>query len=858
MLAPVISACISVITYINARDALSQKETALIDKNKDYQTLFETSREGISFVDLDGQIRLCNDAYCNLLGYSLEELQTMSYQQVTPGKWHAIEAKIVEEKIFKEGYSGEFETRLTHKDGTEIPVALRAWLVKDDEGNPKQIMGLISDITKRKQTEEQIRESEKQLLDAQRMAKVGSWDWDKSSDTVHWSDEAYRIYGVSRHDKPVLTREYIKAVIHPDDLERIYTNVDRTVESGIGNNNEYRIVRPDGSVRTVSSRREILKDKDGNVTGLAGTVHDITERKQAEAELKESEERYALAMKGANDGLWDWNLLTDEVHLSPRWKSMLGYAENEIKDEFSEWERLLHPDDKDRAQSNARGHLEGKSESYNIEFRMLHKDGHYIDVLARAFAVEDEAGNKTRLVGTHVDITKPKKAEAELNHQSSHDSLTGLVNRREFEDRTERLLATSKAHSQHHALCYMDLDQFKVVNDTCGHAAGDELLRQLGEVLQKVIRHRDTLARLGGDEFGVLMEHCSLEASHRVATSIQTAIQDYQFLWEGRSFRVGVSMGLVAITDTTLNMTELFKDADAACYMAKEKGRNRIHVHRGDDTELAQRHGEMQWVNRLQQAFDENRFCLYAQSIESLDDSTGVHYELLIRMRDEEGEIIPPGAFLPAAERYNLITQVDRWVVKNTFRLLTENPAFFEQINFISINLSGQSLTDETFLGIVVQLFHEHEIEAEKICFEITETAAISNLSMANRFITELRAIGCRFALDDFGSGLSSFAYLKNLPVDYLKIDGMFVKGIVDDPIDHAMVKSINEIGHVMGMQTIAEFVENDEIKDMLTKIGINYAQGYAIGKPRSFDELLGELTNVTDINKSEKDEVES
>jgi diguanylate cyclase (GGDEF)-like protein len=482
---------------------------------------------------------------------------------------------------------------------------------------------------------------------------------------------------------------------------------------------------------------------------------------------------------------------------------------------------------------------------------MRHKDGQYINILSRAFAVESEEGKITRLVGTHIDITERKKAEEQLNYQSSHDSLTELVNRREFERRTEKLLSASKKKNQLHALCYMDLDQFKIVNDTCGHAAGDEMLRQISALLKEAVRDNDTLARLGGDEFGVLMEHCSPDNAYRVTRAIQAAIQEYQFVWENRSFRVGVSIGLVQITDKTNNLTELLKVADVACYMAKDKGRNRIHVHCDEDSELAKRQGEMHWVTRIQHALDEDRFCLYAQMIEPLEKSSGKHFEVLVRMIDEEGDIIPPGAFLPSAERYNLMRELDKWVISDTLRSLKTHPEFLNRIDFISINLSGQSITDERFLEFVLKEIRSLKSSATKICFEITETAAISNLLLAGKFISELRRFGCRFALDDFGSGLSSFGYLKNLAVDYLKIDGTFVKDIVCDPIDRAMVKSINEIGQVMGMETIAEFVESEEIKMMLQEIGVNYAQGFAIHKPQPFIELLTEESDTKDSNSS-------
>jgi diguanylate cyclase (GGDEF)-like protein/PAS domain S-box-containing protein len=602
---------------------------------------------------------------------------------------------------------------------------------------------------------------------------------------------------------------------------------------------------------TKIGRGEFIKEIDisseDEIGILAQTLVDMsTSLKQKNTELiiekekaEENEERFSLAMQGANDGLWDWDLKTDKVYYSPRWKSMLGYTEDEIKDDLSEGRRLLHPDDEDKVFSEVDAFIKGKIETYEVELRMQHKVGHYINILSRAFAVKDKNNDVIRLVGTHVDITSRKKVEEQLSYQSSHDALTELVNRREFERRIKRLLSTIQQSGQEHALCYLDLDQFKVVNDTCGHTAGDEMLRQISSMLQKVVRHRDTLARLGGDEFGILMEHCSIEDANRVAISIQKAIQEYQFIWKEKSFRVGVSIGLAPITMLTASLTQLLKDADAACYIAKEKGRNRIHVHHIEDIEIAQHHGEMLWVARINEAIEENRFCLYAQPIVAIDGSNERHYELLLRMIGENGEIIPPGAFLPAAERYNIIVNIDFWVINKVFELIKENPEFLKKNDSCSINLSGQSLTDMKFQEFVISKLIDSGFSLEKICFEITETAAISNLNAAKLFLTKIKELGCKFSLDDFGSGLSSFGYLKNFEVDYLKIDGMFVRDIIDDPIDHAMVKSINEIGQVMGMKTVAEFVENDVIKGMLTEIGVNFAQGYGLGKPIPFDEVI-------------------
>jgi len=432
---------------------------------------------------------------------------------------------------------------------------------------------------------------------------------------------------------------------------------------------------------------------------------------------------------------------------------------------------------------------------------------------------------------------KIKDRSKQLTYQSSHDVLTGLINRHEFERQTELLVSTLEHTSNEHALCYIDLDQFKVINDTCGHIAGDEMLRQISTVIRSSIRGRDTLARLGGDEFAILMENTSPENAFQTATKIKEAIQLHLFIWENHNYKTSVSIGLVPIKNATISFTELLSAADIACYTAKEKGRNRIQLH--EDEESNKHHGEMLWVTQIHQALENNQFCLYAQEISPLVGTNDCHYELLIRMVNEEGNLIPPNDFLPAAERYYLMQKIDRWVIETSLNLLEKSPQFLQDIGFISINLSGQSLAEIDFQNFVIDRLTTSKIPAGKICFEITETAAISNLKVAIEFITTLKKFGCRFALDDFGSGLSSFSYLKNLPVDYLKIDGMFVKDIIDDPIDLAMVKSIHEIGQVMGIHTIAEFVENDEIKGMLKAIGVNYVQGYGIHKPQPLNELI-------------------
>jgi diguanylate cyclase (GGDEF)-like protein len=429
-----------------------------------------------------------------------------------------------------------------------------------------------------------------------------------------------------------------------------------------------------------------------------------------------------------------------------------------------------------------------------------------------------------------------------VSYHARHDSLTDLVNRREFESRVIAAIDEGRRTNAQHGLLYIDLDQFKVVNDTCGHLAGDELLKQLSHLLSQHIRQVDTLARLGGDEFGVLLQHCPTHQAVNIADKLREVIQDYRFSWGGNLFSVGASVGVVMIGIDSGDIQTVFRNADAACYAAKDKGRNRIHVYRSEDHEVARRHGEMQWITRISRAVEEDRFVLYCQPIVNCarPRMRPVHYEVLVRMVDERGNIVPPGAFIPAAERYNVMVEIDRRVVRNLCRQVAEMSRDQPELGRMlwSINISGASLNNDDFLPFIAEQLTDNDIRPEQLCFEITETAAIADLADATRFVSAMKKVGCQFSLDDFGSGLSSFGYLKNLPVDYIKIDGVFVKDIVDDPIDFAMVKSINEMGHVLGVKTIAEFVENRDILKRLREIGVDFVQGHTIAKPFPLSKL--------------------
>ena len=573
---------------------------------------------------------------------------------------------------------------------------------------------------------------------------------------------------------------------------------------------------------------------------------EISQRKLAEAELFREKEQAQVTLHSIGDAVITINAKGLVEYLNPVASELTGFPPQEAQGKpLSEIVRIVNETTRELCEGPAETAMRsGKQVCLDKPTLLITREG---DELAVDNCATPLRASDNQIIGAVLvlrDVTVARHIEQQLSWQASHDALTGLVNRREFENCLQKAVLSAKASDQQHALCYLDLDQFKLVNDTCGHIAGDELLRQVTALFQSQVRTSDTLARLGGDEFGLLLFHCPLDAALRVASKLLEQLQEFRFVWQDKTFSIGVSIGLVAIDANTQSMTSVMSAADSACYAAKNKGRNRVQVYQADDRELAIQQSQMQWVARLTQALEENRFRLYYQSIvpSRQTSSLATHYEILLRLIDEQGNLVSPMAFIPAAERYNLMPAIDRWVIRTLFTSLGQhyrenrNPCHFLEDGcdcLYAINLSGTSLNDDQFIDFVREQLALYQVPPQVICFEITETVAIANLRQAAQFMRSLKQVGCRFALDDFGSGMSSFAYLKNLPVDYLKIDGGFVRQIVDEPTDLAMVEAINHIGHVMGLQTIAEFVENEAILEKIAAIRVDYAQGYGISQPR-------------------------
>ncbi|MHB8472637.1 MAG: EAL domain-containing protein [Gammaproteobacteria bacterium] len=584
---------------------------------------------------------------------------------------------------------------------------------------------------------------------------------------------------------------------------------------------------------TVKTRR----DERGNPIGVLMVMRDLSRQRLAEEAIMESRERLMVTLESIGEAVISTDVLGTVQYLNPVAQHLTGWNNTEASGRpLADVFRLIDDSTRHNARDPVQTCLDlDRVIATNEDSTLRRRDGEEFAIEHTAAPIRDKQGKVIGVVLVFRDVTQMRGMARQLTYQATHDTLTGLINRREFELRLEHTLHSAHSDGRHHALCYMDLDQFKLVNDTCGHIAGDALLRQLSTIFKNKLREDDVLARLGGDEFGVLLQGCPLARAIEIAESLREAVHEFRFVWMDKSFDIGVSIGLVPVDDKFASVTELLSAADTPCYVAKELGRNRIHTYEPDDAMLIKHQGEMHWVQRVSKAIDEQRLCLYCQPIAGMrDDNNAVpFFEILVRLRDEKGHLIPPMAFIPAADRYGVMAAVDRWVLQAALDAWPSVCAAsgVERVIF-SINVSGTSLSDDAYLEFALQSIGHAAVPGDCICFEVTETAAVSNFVSAQRFIAKLRGIGCRFALDDFGSGLSSFTYLKNLAVDYLKINGSFVRDMVHDPIDHATVESINQLGHVMGIQTIAEFVETTGVLEKLKLLGVNYAQGYAIAEP--------------------------
>jgi diguanylate cyclase (GGDEF)-like protein/PAS domain S-box-containing protein len=634
---------------------------------------------------------------------------------------------------------------------------------------------------------------------------------------------------------------FLKSGIHPPEF---YTELWKTITSGQVWHGEICNKAKDGSLHWMEATIVPFLDDDGVPYQYVGIRTDITDRRNAEEALFRQKELAHFTLHSIGGGL----ITTD---LEGRVELMNSIAEKMTATTLAQAQgRALHKslqiytESEQRIEKDLTQRCLEQNRTLAFEAHLLPLDRNLDQIPVRLFIspIVNRNGEPVGTVAVCEDISKEHHLHRQLTHQATHDALTGLINRREFEQRLTDAIASNPTENTMNAMLYMDLDQFKVVNDTCGHVAGDQLLKQIANQLRSCMRESDTLARLGGDEFGVLLLNTTPPHAQAVAEKLLEQVREFRFNWKGKVFSIGASIGLTLIDHQDQSTDDVMSSADVACYAAKDSGRNRVHVYQEADHVTASRQGEMQWVEKIQNALDEDRLILYCQAITATDQSIeeAPHYEVLLRLLDHSGQLAAPGAFLPAAERYDLMPAIDRCVVRQTFSALQN---YFDSCGNtalrLSINLSGASFNDPEFSRFLLDSFAKHDIPAECICFEITETLAIQNLEYAKTFINKFRELGCSFSLDDFGSGLSSFGYLKNLPVDYLKIDGAFVRDMLSDPIDQAMIDTINQVSHLLGRKTIAEWVENVDTAEELSRMGIDYLQGYAIHRPVPLQQAL-------------------
>lgn len=702
---------------------------------------------------------------------------------------------------------------------------------------PDLITVYVEDITERKNAEESLKQSE---------AKWRSIA-ENAQDSIMLLDRDFNLLYINHTVGGLVKDRILGKPVHmlapENQRQTIKACYQRVLETGIAERFESDYCEEDTCINFESWIAPIYQDNE--ISALIVNSRDVTEQKRLNMHIR-------LLLESTGDGIFGVDTDMRCTFINQSALTILGFSHQEIMGQDMYHVLNCTYDDGsplDRKECPINLTMKNNA-SYGLEDGILwSKEGNDIPVeFSSNPIIENDV--VTGAVVVFRNISETRAMAKKMDYLATHDTLTGLINRHEFEQRLEDAIELSHKTGMHHILCYLDLDQFKIVNDTCGHMAGDELLRQLGELLHRQVRHDDTFARLGGDEFGVLLMDCDIDNGIAIIEKLLQIVRDFRFVWKEQPFALGVSIGVVQISKETQNIGEAMINADSACYIAKESGRNRVHIYEVGDKDLAIRQGEMQWVTQIQQALENNRFVLYYQSILSNNSSqkeayhssvsfTSTHAEILIRMLGKGESIIPPGAFIPAAERYNLMSSIDRWVIKETFSWIKQSEKLVSHIDLFSINLSGHSIGDEQFMNYIVDLLEVLSIDASRICFEVTETAVVANLTRAIQFITRLKRIGCKFSLDDFGSGMSSFTYLKNLPVDFLKIDGNFVRDIAEDPIDRAMVEAINQVGQVMGIKTIAEFVENDTILQILKTIGVDYSQGYHIAKPRPLSEML-------------------
>jgi len=789
-----------------------------------YRHAMQTAPYGMALVSTQGLLTEVNPALERMLGYPSGALERRSLNEL-----------LVDPASARDFGEHEQRLQLHHANGHALWVLLACSPDHDDQDLLTGYLIQIRDIDAERRADELNASLRERLELAVRASNLGIWEWDTRTPGFNGDARLRDLYGIPP-DNRRRDMEFWLTFIHPDDKARSLEVFDKVASESMFYTFNFRINRggPGGEVRHIRSDLISVVAADGHVR-LVGSNSDVTEHHRLTTALYEEKERLQVTLASIADAVLTTDVEGRILFLNPVAEQLTGWTLADAEGRPHEEVFRIHDSQTDAILPSpvTRCLHEQTITSLDEGAVLLSRHGERHEVQDSAAPVRTVDGHIIGAVLVFQNVTHARNLQRELSYNASHDALTGLYNRLKFEQELDAAWQQAQAGSTQHALCFIDLDRFKVVNDSAGHAAGDLLLRELGTLLHDSLRGSDAVARIGGDEFALLLRDCDLGQAEAIAEKLIASIGAVRFNWQDRVYDVGASAGIVAITAETRSPAELMSQADVACYTAKHAGRNRAALYRAGSEDVERQHREILMASGLREALEQHRFELHAQPIVATRASgtKQQHVELLLRLRDVQGQLISPATFIPAAERFGLMSNIDRWVVRQVLVELVPWLQERPQLH-VGINLSGNSLSDPGFLPELLELIAASPLDPQRLLFELTETAVINKLSVASQLISQVRERGCRIALDDFGAGLSSFTYLKNFRVDYVKIDGSFVRNLDQDPLDRAIVESINQVAHHLGAETIAEFVESRATFELLGSIGVDYAQGYALGKP--------------------------
>ena len=800
---------------------------------------FQEAPCGLFVFDSNLKIVAANKTLATMLGFSLDELNNKSLDALLTSANRLMFHIQVIALLHLQGRVEEIAIILAGADGKTIPVLFNA--VRREIDGTVVTECVVVRMNERQRLEDELFRVKKATEQVPGAIYQFLFRADGSSCFPYASEGVRRIYELSPLQLQKDASLALKR-LHPDDIEAFNQGIAYSAKNLTVWHQEYRVILPKRGLRWLEGSATPESRVDDS-TLWHGYINDITDRKALELALSNEFERTRVTLSSIGDAVIATNVHQEIEYINPIAEKLTGWTSADaIGLPVTTVFNIVNQFSREVAKNPIAHCLDERAiVGLTRDTVLISKDGSEYAVEDSAAPIFTAGDSIVGVVMVFRDVTGQRILRQEVERRASHDHLTGLANRAEFDRVLLKMFESSISTGVSHALCYIDLDQFKIVNDSFGHAAGDALLKEVSVLLLKSVRAKDLVARLGGDEFALLLEDCDLNSAHRISQQICEKVARIRYHKSNNFFRVGASIGVVPLDGRWANTQAAQQAADGACFAAKDEGRGRVHLYVDSDRTIIEQRDQMQWATRLQQAMEENRFELFAQPIMPLGEHVeqGLHFEVLLRLRETDGTLVLPGVFIPSAERFGLAPQIDRWVVSHVFEWMKLHADKLDKVHEIAINLSGKSIGDREFHRFLMEALDRDQIPAHKIAFEITETAAIGHLDSVTEFIATLHQRGSRISLDDFGSGMSSMAYLKHLSFDYLKIDGQFVKDMASDAVNCAMVRSINEIAHLTGKITIAEFVESAEVLMLLNDLGVDCVQGYHIGKPKPIDEIF-------------------